>query len=123
MLQKQLVQLDPRQQYTLTFYGVSRPGYPQGTLEITIDQQRIFEKKLSHTWTKYTVDVNTIWENTMLTFINRGYTFNSSLPFEYATTIACVSIEINEKNNIADMLSDYCRLKAKLDDIIAEFIR
>jgi hypothetical protein len=85
--------------YSLSFYGASRPGYPKGTLVITTDTTKIFEKELPDTWTKYTLDFKTICNATpILSLINNG------VDNTYATAIACIELKeiVSEYDEIDD---------------------
>jgi len=72
--------------HTLTFYGVSRPGYPKGTLVIQVDSIRVFEEEFPYNWTKYSVDFTSNRSNPVLSLNNYGIDYN------YATCITCVEL-------------------------------
>ena len=101
---RQKLTLKKNSQYTLTFYGVSRPGAPKGTLSITIDSKEIFKEELPETWKKYTVEFTSPSRKPMLSFINYGLDINgknkqsdyyATDPSNYATSIACVNLTKN----------------------------
>ena len=93
---RQQLTLKKDSHYTLSFFAVSRPDYPKGTLTITIDSKEIFKKKLPETWKKYIINFFSPKRKPMLSFINYGLEANdeniqsSNDPTSYATSIACV---------------------------------
>ena len=95
---RQQLTLKKNSHYTLSFYGVSRPDYPKGTLTITINSIQIFEEELPATWRRYTIDFISPSRKPMLSFINYGLEANdeniqsSNDPTSYATSIACVNL-------------------------------
>jgi hypothetical protein len=97
---RQQLSLKKNSQYTLTFYGVSRPGAPKGTLTVTIDSREIFKEELLENWRKYTIEFISPKRKPMLNFINYGLEANdeniqngNKEPYWYATSIACVTLE------------------------------
>ena len=97
---RQQLTLKKNSQYTLTFYGVSRPGAPKGTLTVTIDSKEIFKEELPENWRKYTIEFISSKRKPMLSFINYGLEANdeniqngNKEPYWYATSIACVTLE------------------------------
>lgn len=96
---RQQLTLKKNSQYTLSFYGVSRPGAPKGTLSVTIDSREIFKEELPETWKKYTVEFTSPKRKPILSFINYGLGANdeniqngNKEPYWYATSIACVNL-------------------------------
>jgi hypothetical protein len=97
---RQQLTLKKNSQYTLTFYGVSRPGAPKGTLTVTIDSREIFKEELPENyWRKYTIEFTSPKRKPILSFINYGLEANdeniqsgNKEPYWYATSIACVNL-------------------------------
>jgi len=99
---RQKLTLKKNSQYTLIFYGVSRPRAPKGTLTITIDSREIFKEELPENWKKFTIEFTSPSRKPMLSFINYGLEANDENiqngnrePYWYATSIACVNLTKN----------------------------
>ena len=95
---RQHLTLKTHTKYSLSFYGVSRPYYPKGTLVITIGSTEIFEEELPDVWTKYTLHYTTSTNPIpTISLINYGLDANDvnmqhgcQHPFCYATAVACI---------------------------------
>ena len=97
---RQKLTLKKNSHYTLSFFGVSRPRAPKGTLTVTIDSREIFKEELPENyWKKYIINFFSPSRKPLLSFINYGLEANdeniqsrNKEPYWYATSIACVNL-------------------------------